>query len=50
MALLDALDGLVAEGDVEGLRLVRVRADERREAGGARVAFARGPRSRPCRR
>ena len=37
------VDGFVAEGDVEGLGLVRVRADERREGAGARVAFAAAP-------
>ena len=39
----DAVDGLVAKGDVEGVGLVRVRADEGRELAGARVAFAAAP-------
>ena len=40
---MDALDGLVAEGDIEGLRLLRVRADERREGGGTGIAFNTAP-------
>ena len=39
----DAVDGLVAEGDVEGIGLVRVRVDEGRELRGARVVFATAP-------
>ena len=48
--LLDALDGFVAERDVEGLGLVRVRANERAETARRPHRLRSGPRSRPCRR
>ena len=41
--VVEALDGFVAEGDIEGLRLLRVRADERREGGGTCIAFNTAP-------
>ena len=40
---MEALDGFVAEGDIEGLRLLRVRADERREGAGTCIAFHTAP-------
>ena len=43
MASWQALDGSVAKGDIEGLRFLRVRADERREGGGTGIAFNPAP-------